>query len=172
MPRNIEIKAHIPNIEDVAPRAAAIADQGPFELVQDDTFFPCESGRLKLRTFSSQAGELIFYRRPDQQGPKESFYLLSPTTEPESLRQALSLAYGQAGRVRKRRTLFLVGRTRVHLDNVEGLGQFLELEVVLNDGEPVEAGIREAHGLMARLGVDPSQLIEGAYVDLLAQKSV
>ena|SRR5690349_11445923 len=170
MPRNIEIKASIANLGAVASKAAAIADQGPFELEQDDTFFPCESGRLKLRAFSGDSGELIFYRRPDQPGPKESFYLLSRTSAPDTLRDTLSLAYGQAGRVRKRRTLFLVGRTRVHLDSVENLGQFLELEVVLNDGESAEAGIREAHELMAKLGVEPSQLIEGAYVDLLARK--
>jgi predicted adenylyl cyclase CyaB len=172
MPRNIEIKAYIPSVESVARKAAAIADQGPFELEQDDTFFPCEAGRLKLRAFSSESGELIFYRRPDQQGPKESFYLLSPTSAPETLRETLSLAYGQAGRVRKHRTLFIVGRTRVHLDNVQGLGQFLELEVVLDDSEPAEPGIREAHELMAKLGVDPSQLVEGAYVDLLTKKTV
>jgi predicted adenylyl cyclase CyaB len=172
MPRNIEIKAYIPNAEAVARQAAAIADQGPFELEQDDTFFPCESGRLKLRASSSGAGELIFYRRPNQPGPKESFYLVSPTSAPETLRQTLSLAYGQAGRVRKHRTLFMIGRTRVHLDDVQDLGHFLELEVVLNDGEPAEHGIREAHELIARLGVEPSQLVEGAYVDLLAEKSV
>jgi predicted adenylyl cyclase CyaB len=172
VPRNIEIKAYIPNVEAVARIAAAIADQGPFELEQDDTFFPCESGRLKLRAFSSEAGELIFYRRPNQPGPKESFYLVSPTSTPETLRQTLSLAYGQAGRVRKHRTLFMIGRTRVHLDRVQDLGHFLELEVVLSDGESAENGIREAHELLARLGVEPSQLVEGAYVDLLAEKSV
>ena len=170
MPRNIEIKAHIPSVEAIARSAAEIADQGPFELEQDDTFFPCESGRLKLRAFSNGSGELIYYRRPDQPGPKESFYLLSPTSAPDTLRQTLSLAYGQAGRVRKHRTLFLIGRTRVHLDIVEDLGHFLELEVVLDDGEPAEHGIREAQELMSKLGVEPSQLIEGAYVDLLAQK--
>jgi predicted adenylyl cyclase CyaB len=171
MPRNVEIKAYIANLEAVASRAAAIADQGPIELDQDDTFFPCATGRLKLRAFSSDSGELIFYRRPDQQGPKQSFYLLSPTSSPDTLRQALSLAYGQAGRVRKHRTLFLVGRTRVHLDDVQDLGHFLELEVVLNDNEPAEHGVREAHELMTMLGVEPSQLVEGAYVDLLAGKS-
>jgi predicted adenylyl cyclase CyaB len=77
------------------------------------------------------------------------------------------MAYGEIGRVRKRRILYLAGRTRIHLDRVEGLGDFLELEVVLVDGEPVEAGVREAQVLMARLGIDTSQLIERAYVDLL-----
>jgi adenylate cyclase class IV len=103
MPRNIEIKASIRSLEDLGRRAAAVADQGPFALDQDDTFFACESGRLKLRAFSSESGELIFYR--------------------------------------------------------------------LNENEPTEAGIREAHELMARLGVESSQLIDGAHVDLLARKS-
>lgn len=60
------------------------------------------------------------------------------------------------------------GRTRIHLDRVRGLGEFLELEVVLRDGESAELGVQEAHELMALLGVGDSQLIEGAYVDLLA----
>lgn len=172
MARNVEIKARIASVEALVPKAAAIADKGPVEIIQDDTFFRCESGRLKLRAFSEEEGELIFYRRANQQGPKESFYLRSPTSAPETLRDSLSLAYGQAGRVQKHRTLFLVGRTRVHLDKVEGLGHFLELEVVLEEGESTEVGVREAHVLMAKLGVEPSQLIEGAYVDLIAQRSV
>jgi predicted adenylyl cyclase CyaB len=170
MARNIEIKAHVADLAALTARAAAIADQGPIEIWQDDTFFACERGRLKLRAFSSDEGELIFYRRTDQEGPKESFYVRTPTASPDSLREALTLAYGEVGRVRKRRTLFLVGRTRIHLDEVEGLGDFLELEVVLRDGEPLEAGVREAEGLMARLQVQPSHLIDRAYVDLLAGK--
>ena len=170
MARNIEIKARIGSVEDLIPKAAVIADKGPIEIFQDDTFFRCESGKLKLRAFSKEEGELIFYRRPNQQGPKESFYLRSPTSAPETLRESLSLAYGKTGRVRKHRTLFLVGRARVHLDRVEGLGHFLELEVVLQDGEPVDSGVKEAHNLMSRLGIERTQLIEDAYVDLLAQK--
>jgi adenylate cyclase class IV len=66
--------------------------------------------------------------------------------------------------------LFLVGRTRIHLDIVENLGHFLELEVVLRENEFTEAGVREAEELMQRLGVSPSQLIDRAYVDLLAER--
>lgn len=172
MARNIEIKARIQSVESLAPTASAIANGGPFEIMQDDTFFQCVRGRLKLRMFSKDSGELIFYRRADQLGPKESFYLRSPTSDPETLRESLSLAYGQVGRVRKQRTLYLVGRTRVHLDRVDSLGHFLELEVVLADDEPSEAGVQEAHALMRTLGVEPSQLIEAAYVDLITQQDV
>ncbi|MDD5033112.1 MAG: class IV adenylate cyclase [Methylococcaceae bacterium] len=170
MARNIEIKASIESVEALAPKAAALADQGPIEIHQDDTFFSCANGRMKLRAFSPREGQLIFYRRPDQAGPKESFYIISPTTEPESLREALSLGYGQTGRVRKHRTLYRVDRTRIHLDRVENLGHFLELEVVLADDETSESGIAVAHDLLDRLGISSAQLIEGAYVDLLNQR--
>ena len=168
MARNVEIKARIASIEALEPKAAAIADAGPVEIAQDDTFFRCAQGRLKLRAFSDAEGELIFYRRADQAGPKESFYLRTPTADPGTLREVLTLACGRAGRVRKQRRLYTTGRTRIHLDRVDGLGDFLELEVVLEDGEALEAGLREARTLMARLGIEAGQLVEAAYVDLLA----
>jgi predicted adenylyl cyclase CyaB len=171
MARNIEIKARLDSLDGMAAKVAALADQGPIEIWQDDTFFACARGRMKLRTFSPREGQLIFYRRPDQAGPKESFFVISPTASPDSLREALILAYGQAGRVRKHRTLYLVGRTRVHLDQVEGLGPFLELEVVLADGERPEAGVEEARRLMASLGIPESRLVEEAYVDLLTRSA-
>lgn len=170
MARNVEIKARIESVDTLLPRVTAIADSGPTEIFQDDTFFTCPNGRLKLRAFSESAGELIFYRRPDSPGPKESFYVVSATASPDTLREALSLAYGACGRVRKHRTLFMVGRTRIHLDRVAGLGDFLELEVVLSEGESTETGMGIAHELLAKLGVSSKQLVEGAYVDLLRGK--
>jgi adenylate cyclase class IV len=122
---------------------------------------------LKLRTFSSERAELIYYQRPDSAGPNESFYVISPTSSPGTLRKALSLAYGVVGLVRKHRTLFMVGRTRVHLDQVDGLGHFLELEVVLAEGEQPTAGMAVANELLGKLAIPQSQLIDKAYVDML-----
>lgn len=170
MPRNIEIKARIDSVEALIPVVSPFSKEGPVEILQDDTFFNCAEGRLKLRAFPDNKGELIFYRRANQQGPKESFYVRSPTASPDSLREALSLALGQLGRVQKKRTLFIVGRTRVHLDKVKDLGDFLELEVVLKDGEDSAAGVEEASRLMTKLGVDRSRLIECAYLDLLSRR--
>jgi adenylate cyclase class IV/uncharacterized glyoxalase superfamily protein PhnB len=167
MPRNIEIKARVVDPSALAAKVVALASEGPTLIEQDDTFFACSGGRLKLRAFPGGTGELIFYRRADQAGPKESFYVRSPTPSPDSLREALTLAHGQAGRVRKKRRLYLVGRTRVHLDEVEQLGHFLELEVVLADGESAEDGMGEAHALITSLGIEPAQLVDQAYVDLL-----
>src|SRR2546429_1582665 len=114
MARNIAIKARIESVEAMRTKAAALADHGPIDLLQDDTFFTCERGRLKLRALSANEGHLIFYQRANHTGPQESFFLMAPTSSPDTLREALSLAYGQAGRVRKQRTLYLVGRTRGH----------------------------------------------------------
>jgi adenylate cyclase len=168
MPRNIEIKAKIDSAGALIPAAAALADQGPFEIDQDDTFFECPNGRLKLRELSRDEGELIFYQRADEAGPKESFYVIARTPTPSAMREALARAYGIAGRVRKRRTLYLAGRTRIHLDRVEDLGDFLELEVVLAADEAPQSGLDEAYRLLASLQVHPSQLQAGAYVDYLA----
>ncbi|MBK7702188.1 MAG: class IV adenylate cyclase [bacterium] len=171
MARNIEIKARLAGIPKLLPKVAALATGGPEEIDQDDTFFRCADGRLKLRAFSEDRGELIFYRRADRQGPKESYYLIAPTAAPGALRRLLAQANGETGRVVKHRTVYLVGRTRVHLDRVEGLGDFLELEVVLRDDEDAAAGIAEAHALMERLGVRAAQLVEGAYIDLQAARN-
>ena len=170
MSRNIEIKAYISSVETLKPLAVAISDKGPIEIEQDDTFFHCDSGQIKLRAFSHNDGELIYYRRANQFGPKESFYLRSRTSAPESMRDSLSQAYGQVGRVIKHRTLYLAGRTRIHLDIVQDLGHFLELEVVLADHESTEIGVHEANELMIKLGINSTQLIDCAYVELLARK--
>ncbi len=167
MARNIEIKARIEDVEALEKQAAKIADGKPVEIIQDDSFFECDSGRLKLREFPNGQGELIFYQRADKSGPKESFYLISKTQEPEKLREILCLAYGTVGRVQKRRMLYFKGRTRIHVDRVQELGSFLELEVVLDEDENAEKGVAEARFILSKLGVNDEQLIEGAYIDLL-----
>jgi predicted adenylyl cyclase CyaB len=169
MARNIEIKARIAGVAALQPRVARLADSGPLIIEQDDTFLTCANGRLKLRVQGDGGAELIFYQRADESGPKESFYLRVPVCDPDALRELLQRAQGSAGRLRKRRVLFLVGRTRVHLDTVEDLGDFLELEVVLHEGESAASGEAEAWQIMAQLGVTPQQLVRGAYVDLLRQ---
>lgn len=164
---NVEIKAAVRSLDDLVGRVTRIADSGPEVIEQDDTFFACGNGRLKLRRFSDGTGELIFYDREGGEGPKTCHYEIVPVNMLDSLCGVLTLAYGMAGRVRKRRTLYKVGRTRVHIDKVEGLGTFVELEVVLGEGEGEEVGVREARELMAELGIGEGDLIGRPYVDLL-----
>ncbi len=166
MSRNVEIKARVADAADFARRARALADAGPETIPQSDVFFAATRGRLKLRRLSGRA-ELIWYERPDAAGPKTSRYSLVPVADPDALEAALTGALGVRGTVRKTRRLFMAGRTRIHLDAVEGLGDFMELEVVLREGEDVADGEAEARELMAALGIAGDDLVEAAYIDLL-----
>jgi predicted adenylyl cyclase CyaB len=167
MPANIEIKARIEDFEGLKARASKLSDAALQVIPQEDTFFNVPAGRLKLRTLSPDLGYLIFYQRPDQEGPKRSDYTLAETRDPASLKLALSQALGVRGVVRKTRYLYMIGQTRVHLDEVDNLGHFLELEVVLHDGQSDSDGQAIAENLMHKLGVDSSVLLEGAYMDLI-----
>lgn len=167
MPSNIEIKARARDLAEIRRRAELLSD-APMELIpQEDIFFHTETGRLKLRLLEPDRGQLIYYARPDQEGPKRSEYHIYETPDPENLQRVLELAYGIRGRVKKTRYLYLVGQTRVHLDDVEGLGQFIELEVVLEPEQSDAEGQAVAEELMNRLGLERSDLLEGAYMDLL-----
>lgn len=181
MPRNIEIKARVASRAETRALVAPLAGAPPLRLVQEDIFFECPGGRLKLRVFgeggnaedaassgqSAPSGQLIFYQRADAFGPKASHYLIAPTDRPSELRAVLQAAYGVRAVVHKTRWLYLVGRTRVHLDEVARLGEFVELEVVLTEGEDPAAGHAEADALMKALQIAPAQLIATAYVDMM-----
>ena len=167
MARNVEIKARVTDFDHQYQLAHGLAGQQSTVIDQVDYFFKTEAGRQKLRVLSPIEGYLIFYDRPNQAGPKLSSYLISKTTEPEKLCDVLKAAYGVRTIVRKTRNYWMVGRTRIHLDQVESLGDFLELEVVLDDTEDIAVGVREAERLMKELGIFDEQLVESAYVDLL-----
>ncbi len=167
MARNVEIKARLNDLEAARRTVAALADGPPERLEQRDTFFRAGGGRLKLREIAGVRAELIWYRRPDARGPRESHYETAPVVDAEALRALLAAALGACGEVRKTRLVYHVGRTRVHLDQVQELGNFLELEVQMAAAEPAAAGAAEAARLMASLGVDESALVSEAYVDLL-----
>ena len=167
MSRNVEVKARIDSIESLLPRARALAD-GPHVLIeQDDTFFFCARGRLKLRDFGDGTGELIHYERPDTAGPKLSDYVRAPTVDPATLREALTRAQEQIGRVRKTRWLLLAGQTRIHLDRVAGLGDFIELEVMLRENQTEAEGSAIAEALLGQLGIHAKRCLAGSYFDLL-----
>jgi predicted adenylyl cyclase CyaB len=170
MASNVEIKARLRDPAVTADRARALAGAGPTLIEQHDTFYRAARGRLKLRRFPGGGGELIWYDRPDSTGPKTSDYRLYRTDDTAALDAVLAGGLEPVGDVRKRRLLYLVGRTRVHLDEVAGLGDFLELEVVLAEGEDAAAGRAEADRLLDALGVAPGDLVAGAYQDLLAAR--
>ena len=119
------------------------------------------------RCFSDSNGELIYYDRPDTEDPAESNYVLFPTKEIKTVTEILTRSLGILGVVRKRRILYLTGQTRIHLDDVEGLGTFVELEVVLQEGQTGEDGVQIAREVMGQLQIPDKDLIKNAYIDLL-----
>jgi predicted adenylyl cyclase CyaB len=170
MARNIEIKARAQHFEQLRERAAQLAPDAPLIFRQQDFFYDVPRGRLKLRQFDDGTpSELIFYQRDDRDGPKVSYYSRSPVTNAEAMHTLLAQALTTRGIVSKERHVYLVGRTRIHLDRVDGLGDFIELEVLLGQDDDEAAGEQEAHDKFARLGVAQNDLVPVAYVDLLAQ---
>jgi predicted adenylyl cyclase CyaB len=165
--RNVEIKARVADPSALRARVAALGTEPPVIIGQHDTFFSTTHGRLKLRRFADGTGRLIFYERDDIIGPKTSTYSMATCPDARAFEAVLTRALGVRGVVEKRRELFMIGRTRVHLDDVRDLGHFLELEVVLGDSKPIADGEREAHDLLAKLGVPPAALVAPAYIDLL-----
>jgi predicted adenylyl cyclase CyaB len=144
----------------------------PQIIEQEDTFFRCKDARLKLRIFGPNRGELIRYKRQDQPGPRVSNYTIARTDDPHALLAILTETLGQTGRVFKTRTLYLVGQTRVHLDQVEGLGEFMELEVVLRPGQSQVEGEVIAHELLKQFEIPATDLIAKPYVDLLQESPI
>ncbi len=172
MPTNIEIKARVRDLAGLRSRAETLSDSPVQVIPQEDTFFHVPKGRLKLRQLRPDLAQLVYYERPDREGPKRSNYHIYETRNPKSLKTALSLALGVRGVVIKTRYLYLVRQTRIHLDDVDGLGQFMELEVVLRDGQSEAEGQAIAEDLMDRLGIRKEDLIDGAYMDLLEKNSL
>ena len=167
LPSNIEIKARVEDLDQLRSTAARLATEPCQTLHQEDIFFCSTNGRLKLRIFSESGGELIYYERPDIAETKQSNYEIYKTFEPQVLREVLSAALGESVIVKKTRDVYLVGQTRIHLDEVEGLGAFIELEVVLRPNQTIEEGRRIADELMTKLCVQKSDLVSCAYADLL-----
>jgi predicted adenylyl cyclase CyaB len=167
MSTNIEIKARVPDLASIRAKAASLAS-GPAEIIdQTDTFFVVARGRLKVRAFADGSGELIAYERADDQGSKQSTYTRVECRDATALSEALARVLPLRGVVVKRRELFLVGRTRIHLDVVENLGCFVELEVVLALDESPERGHQEARELVTSLQISEAALVAEAYIDLL-----
>lgn len=170
MPTNIEVKARLLDRARAETGAQQVSGFGPETIEQEDVFFPCENGRLKLRIFGKAHGELIFYERTNAAEVRSSQYVIARTEDPQNLLDILQKCHGVLGVVRKTRLLYTVGQTRIHIDRVEGLGDFLELEVVMRPGQSEEEGKRIAENLLSVLGIKKQHLLAEAYVDLLAKK--
>jgi adenylate cyclase class IV len=194
MQRNIEIKAKLRawHRDKLIRAARHLSGHHEQVLEQTDVFYGVARGRMKLRMFGGPssfgagtapgddalecawydrpvAGELIWYDRPDTKESKTSTYKRVELPDPHAFEQAMEAGQvlNTIGRVVKRRLLFLIGQSRVHVDCVEDLGDFVEIEVVLRPDQSTEEGQKIAQELMSSLSIDQGDLIDVAYVDLL-----
>lgn len=164
----MEVKARCADLAALRRRAEALATRYVGVDRQVDTYFRTRTGRLKLRESSLSGGQLVPYRRPDGDGARVSDYQVIPVQDAGGLRALLSELLGVHRVVRKEREIFLWHNVRIHLDRVEGLGTFMELEAVF-DGQPRSepAERRKVEHLLKELGVEPADLVPTSYEALI-----
>ncbi|MHB8896671.1 MAG: class IV adenylate cyclase [Candidatus Geothermincolia bacterium] len=164
--KNLEIKARIENLEAAVETATILAGSCHSDVRQVDTYFFVPTGRLKLREYGDTA-ELISYHRPDTREPKFSEYEIALISDPSGVKEALAAALGIKCVVTKRRRVFLTGNTRIHVDEVEDLGAFLEFEVVLGGSGDLEDPASTVARLSREFGITEEDLVDVSYCDLL-----
>lgn len=178
--RNIEIKARLHDLAAARRTAEQVATRRLGVQRQIDTYFHCptvptdanrtgQPGRLKLREIDGQTAQLVSYARPDRPGPKPSDYTLVPVADAALFKQALTAALGVWRVIDKRREIFLADNVRIHLDEVQGLGAFLEFEAVLEPPYDDALGRRQLDALLSRFQIAPSDLLSGSYSDLIGE---
>jgi adenylate cyclase, class 2 len=166
--RNLELKAHDPDPPRTLAAARALGAEDHGMLHQRDTYFHAATGRLKLREAPPAPAELIAYARADLTGPKVSHYRLVPVPDPAALTAALTDALGVRAVVEKARRLLLWRGVRIHLDDVAGLGRFVEFEAVAQAAGGLEAEAAKVAELREALGLgDDRLLVARGYAELL-----
>jgi homotetrameric cytidine deaminase len=167
--RNIEIKARDREPGRTLDLALKLGAEDRGEISQRDTYFARARGRLKLREQDPGEDELIQYLRSDEREARTSNYRRVPAGAADALREALDAAYGTLVVVEKRRRLLLHDGVRIHLDEVEGLGSYIELEAVASDdgAADLERGHAKVARLRAQLEIADDALIGRSYSDLL-----
>ena len=169
--RNVELKARDDDPESSleACRKLGAVDCGV--LWQQDTYFNTGQGRLKLREQRPGRCQLIHYRRPDEPQERESRYRIIEVGDPETMRTFLGEALGVTATVIKRRRLFLWRSVRIHLDQVEELGSFIELEAVAAPESDLSAEQELITELRRRLAITDAKLVSTGYADQLSGRS-
>jgi homotetrameric cytidine deaminase len=163
---NVELKARDADPDATAARCGVLGAEDRGVLVQRDTYFLGRHGRLKLREQDGDSSELIAYRRPDATEPAQSSYIRADAADAETLRETLDAALGTLVVVAKRRRLFIWENVRIHLDEVEGLGSFVELEALVQpDG--LDAAHNRIAQLRSELRIADDALVAVGYSDLL-----
>jgi len=168
VPRNIEIKVRVDDLDAARTRALALGARYLTTEKQADRYYRLEGNRrVKLRTINGQSAHLIEYNRPETSGVRTSDYTVTPVRDPDA--QACLVPKGKAlAVVSKQRVILLLDNVRIHLDRVDGLGTFLELEAVV-DAAHNDATCREQiDRIMTALGLKEGELVRASYAELLS----
>jgi adenylate cyclase class IV len=168
--RNLEIKAIDPDPQATLRAALELGADDEGWLHQRDTYFHAVQGRLKLREAPPEPAELIAYARAELAGPKVSLYRVVQVADHDALIEALSESLGVKVVVEKARRLLRWRNVRIHLDRVEGLGDFVELEAVAASPGGLEVERDRVEELRTTLGIADEHLVAHGYADLLAQR--
>ena len=169
--RNVELKAVDPDPARTLERALALGAADHGVLVQRDTYFRVREGRLKLREEEPGGAHLIAYSRPDAAEVRVSSYRVVPVPDPAGLRAALAETDGVDVVVEKRRRLLLWETVRIHLDEVRGLGSFVELEAVAEPASDLHRERTQVAELRLLLDIRDESLREGSYADALGARA-
>lgn len=165
---NIELKARLESLDAARQVAERMATSRLGVQHQIDTYFHCTTGRLKLREIDlPPLAQLIAYQRSDTAEAKASDYRLTSVTNPADLKATLAAALGLLLVVEKRREIFLHHNVRIHLDEVAGLGTFLEFEAVLGPDVDAAQGFAQVARLRKEFAIRDEQLVDRSYSDLL-----
>ncbi len=170
---NVETKASCDDLAAVAERARAAGARYEGRLDQVDTYFRVDAGRLKLREQTHHrpeggavtTAELIRYERPDLSAARVSEYTRLPVADGAASRAELAESRGVRGTVVKQRQLWILDATRIHLDEVEGLGTFVELETIF-EGASEALARKEHERVLGLLAIRPGEALPGSYIDL------
>ncbi len=169
--RNLELKARLNSLPDAVRRAEQVATQHVGCQIQQDTYFHCRTGRLKLRTIAGGPAQLVSYARPDRPDAALSRYHLVDVPDAPALEQALNVTLGVWVVVRKRREIYLHHNVRIHLDDVAGLGVFLEFEAVLSPQDDDLVSRTRLDFLSQHFNLSPDDLRHESYSDMLAKSA-
>ncbi|MCB2213722.1 class IV adenylate cyclase [bacterium] len=167
----VEIKARCADHEPIRAGLNALNARCVGLDHQVDTYFKVPENRLKLREGTIEKN-LIYYHRPNQTGPKRSDVILHKPVETDSLKAILERVHGILVVVDKHREIWFVDNVKIHLDEVDELGRFVEIEAIGAPGTHTDDQLRDqCEALMRRFQIREDDLLTSSYSDMLLEKN-
>ena len=165
--KNIEIKARYSKTNRAREILKTIETEFSRTEIQTDTYYNIENGRLKIREIESGPSQLVHYFRENKAGPRPSRYEIVSLREVKKVKARLQEEHGLLGIVKKKREIWVWKNVRIHLDVVDGLGRFLELEAVVDKEEDMKNDETKVRWLMEKFDIEEKDLVAESYIDMV-----